>query len=190
MEPIFMHEQIEWAYTLENGNLGKPEQDTIFKFMLLFNVFEARLLIGSASQALPKICTDLKNQNWFRIDEYDEYGKFFLERYTDGSDGSIKFEQLKLSKKHNEYDEVKASFDNFKKGNRDDKLFLSYLRVAYRFRNNLFHGSKNALGLNVYVECFEKINWLMHKLLSDMVSNSFDGLDKKYPPPKNVILSR
>jgi hypothetical protein len=174
-----MKRQVEWAYTLKGGDISQSDQEVIIKFLLLFNVFEARLFSSrNTNQILEKMCSDLLGESWFKKNEYDEYGRFFSNRYIKNGKLTSRFDSLEIASTYRE--RAENSLKDFHNGKYNDNLFLTYLLIAYRFRNNLFHGSKDAMGLNKYISCFEKINWMLHKLLSDMVINRFEGLDKKY----------
>ena len=177
-----MKRQIEWAYTLKDNQLSMEKQDVVLKFMLLFNVFEARLFNpfnpGQVNARLVEMCKDLSEMEWFRIEKYDYYGNFFADRYITQNDGLQKFARLHLNKYSNR---VKNALIAFNEGEYDSDLFLSYLQIAYAFRNNLFHGSKDVLDLNVYLDCFKMINRLIYELLGDMADNSFRGLEYRYP---------
>ena len=175
-------EQIRWAYTLQGGNLSKNEQDTVLKFVLLFNVFEARLFNpGQVNPRLTEMCEDLNNEKWFCVKEYDRYGRFFVDRYIINAEGNNRLRHLKRGMNQENTERLKNALTLLRHGQHDTDLFYSYLQIAYGFRNNLFHGSKEVLCLNLYYSCFRQINWLIHKLLSDMVDQNFKGLENKYP---------
>lgn len=189
MDKEIMLNQLNWATSLEGNLLSEEEQKVIVKFLLLFNVFEARLFKDGygVSNLLEQISKDLKLQNWYDISKYNLYGKFFSDRYiNDKNKCTGYFKNLKLKGTLNDKNSIKykckdalVKFKNYKENN-NDYLLNSYLEIAYRFRNNLFHGNKSTIGLNIYKECFEKIIFLIENLLKDMILNNFDGLNNKY----------
>jgi len=184
-----MRQQLDWAATLEGGIQVKtlqPEQrDIIFKFVVYFNIFEDWLARPEAwltrkSNKAPfwvPICKDLKAETWFKIRDYNEYGYFFAERYIYGLDAEKLFDELGLEPKHIK-PIVRKLLEKFPHYELEDDMLLAYMQIAYQFRNNLFHGSKSTVGLDIYMACFDKINWMMHRLLSDMLTYKFKGLKK------------
>ena len=53
----------------------------------------------------------------------------------------------------------------------------AYFCIAYRFRNNLFHGNKQVLGLNIYDECFQVVIDFMCQIMDEMITNDFSLLN-------------
>ena len=191
-----MKEQVKLAYTLtlEGNEIHEPLKNTLLKFMFLFNVFEARLFQTEnpltnkpdktpTSDRLLEICNNLKSEReWFQVKDYDKYGKFFVKRYID-QDGNYDDRNLFRQRTPLVREKVKKAIVKLANEEYDDDLFYSYLEIAYRFRNNLFHGGKDTIYLSQYIECFDMVSWLIHKLLSDMVKKRFIGLVEKYPRP-------
>ena len=184
-----LKDKIELAYTLtlkgtKPSKLSEQQRDTLLTFMLLFSVFEAELFRDAVKRETKckEICEDLKHEKWFDIKDYDKFGNFFVERYM--KDGKYNDHHLFQGRRdHTDTGRiVQNAIEKLRKREYDDNLFYSYLEIAYRFRNKLFHGEKDALlDVNKQIDSLDKINWLMHKLLSDMVENKFIGLSEKYP---------
>ena len=175
---------LAFTFTQEGKELSTKQQATLLKFMLLFNVFEGALFTGSRSQDAncKEICANLaKCEDWFKIEDYyDEYGVFFVERFTKNgeyNDNNLfggRRPQPDIGKT------VKKVIEKLKNGDKDNgELFYSYLQIAFRYRNKLFHGEKTAFGLDQQIACFDKINWMMNKLLGDMMDHQFVGLNKE-----------
>lgn len=181
-----MIEQVNWAYTLEELFDSDENQNDVLKFMLLFNVFEAFLFIPGVSipkkEALTELCNDLGKEIWFNIKDYDDYGNFFADRYIDEYGRNTPyFDSLMPFSSEKTKITVGTALRGLRSNKHTKSLFLSYLLIAYAFRNNLFHGSKRIMTLNEYSECFSKINHMMYKLLLNMVENDFRGLSRRYP---------
>ncbi len=178
-----LQKQIEWANTLETSLITKDSQNEILKLLINFNLFEAKLFKESRAlvhERLMTICKTLKDETWFDIKDYEMFGKYFSERYVD-PDGTqnYKFDQLKLSREVKQ--ETFETLLKFKtEGKRSSDQMYYYLLISYRFRNNLFHGSKDPLGLNNYTDCFAQINTLINRLLLDMCKHEFSGLTHKF----------
>ena len=176
-----MKDQVEFACTLslkgtKLSDLSDLDRETLLKLMLSFNVFEAMF-----GQKPEQICKDLLEcRDWFNVKDYDTYGKFFVNRYFN-EEGN--YDNHKLFRDENSAVAivVKDVIERLKEGEYDEKLFYAYLEIAYRFRNNLFHGGKDVLELGRYTDCFEMITWMMYKLLGDIVDNKFAGLPESYP---------
>lgn len=182
--PQTLDEQISWAYTLSTDRLTEPEQKAFLSFMFFFNIFEAHLFENGhgVNDLLKKINDDLLKESWFNINDYSFYGDFFKQRYVnaDGKQTShFRLLQLNQSRKKAVFD-ILAKYKIADDNSNIPDLFRAYLEIAYRFRNNLFHGSKGVHSLSQYTDCIEKINNLLYKLLTDMKSNGFHGLTKRY----------
>ena len=170
------------TFTLGNDKFTPEQQTILLRFLLLFNIFEAGLFDESIKfrrENCDAIHKALKNTNWFKVGTYDEYGKFFVDRYF--KNGRYDDNGLFHGQSSEICDQVKNAIEKLKNDERDEKLFDSYLEIAYRFRNKLFHGEKAVQGVVRQIDCLEKINWMLEKLLNDMVSNEFAGLSEEYP---------
>ena len=119
-----------------------------------------------------KICKELSEL--VNLSEYDSYGQYFSNRYISGSRTTNEFRNLKL--RRDDAHIVKRSLEQYKaNGKRDWELLWSYLMIAYRFRNNMFHGSKGLVNLSSYIEQFKMINQFLRQLIGDIIDNNYTG---------------
>lgn len=115
------------------------------------------------------------------LSSYDAYGNYFCNRYLNGSMPTHHFSQLQLSSKHSK--NVQTALQDFlDTGKRDSELLWSYLMIAYRFRNNMFHGSKKLINLNTYVEQFDLLNRFWDQLLRDIDNIGYLGFNQSPKP--------
>lgn len=175
-----MKAQLEFAL-LKDNNLSTNEQHQLVTFLLVFNVFEARLFKDGrgVSNLLISICNDLVNEQWFCISDFQDYIDFFKNRYVKDEN---KFHQLQLTGKIDDLSTDKGNAKAVLYGEEasNEKVLRCCFCIAYRFRNNLFHGNKDVLGLNAYCDCFNKIMNFIVLLMEKMIDNKFDGLQTKY----------
>lgn len=181
-------EKLLVAYDLKFGGneLGSVDPRVLTTFLLQFNLFESFLFgrKGNVQTRLIQICEDLKQVNE-PLPDLAMITKCFVSRYVDDKDAKQNFKNLKLADNEVILDgfTVKGKVLDILTHAKDRKpyeLVWAYLSIAYRFRNSLFHGSKNVLSLHKYSDCFIAINEFMHDLLCYMVDTEFIGLEKKY----------
>lgn len=140
------------GYTISLYNRKfKPVHD----FMLIWNIFERDVLRGKGD----KIIYHEKDvfefgKNKYPANEIICFFYFFLkERYTNSKNGAIRFEHLGLSSK--KIDISVILFDNKSTISEMNQVCLT---IAFRYRNNLFHGNKETADIIKDVELFEKTN--------------------------------
>jgi hypothetical protein len=184
-----MRQQLDWAHTLEQKHLPKPQQETLIKFVLLVNAFEAWLIrYGPAKDdVIEAICTDVTNTKWFQENSYDhfgQFGRFFVDNFQappeKSAPGKVKLDFGKLRLDGNQ-DMVTDTLEKFAAGKSEDNLLYVYMILVYYYRNKFFHGEKFWLEIPTQIDRFEQIVELLFKLLRDMIENKFEGLNHKYP---------
>ncbi len=113
------------------------------------------------------------------INDYDYFGDYFCERYIDENNKTTdQFRNLKLSKASpiNPQITTKEALINYKtQRTRNHRLLFAYLMIVYRFRNNMFHGSKGLINLVQYTEPISIINQFMNQLLEDIFTCQYTG---------------
>lgn len=148
---------------------------------LFFTSWYEELLFTSDKHQSPYttrgLCHDLFEI--VNMEKLDFYGDHFSDRYfpnlKDGMEQeSHYFINLRLNEKYKK--RIKDSLINFKKDSeRNEDLLWAYLMIAYRFRNNMFHGGKGIINLKKYVEQFRVINRFLYILLSAIIEKGFRG---------------
>lgn len=122
-----------------------------------------------------KICCELFNL--VELSQYDFFGDFCAGRYLTEEGTTKYFRNLRL--RQSDKPRVEQSLRKYKTNHEYTwELLWSYLVITYRFRNNMFHGSKGLINLNEHVERFEIINQFMRKLIEDAVSNNYSGYNQ------------
>lgn len=184
MEKEKMKNQIKFA-KLEQVALSEKDKKTLIKFLLLFNVFEARLFENGqhVNDLLKQISADVAKEPWFDIALCDSFLTFFIKRYiNDNGKTNNRFDQLRLTGHADNMTSPKGNAKAVLLGKelKQENILFACLCISYRFRNNLFHGSKDVLGLNAYYDCFEIIIEFITSLLEMMIENDFYGLNTKY----------
>lgn len=113
------------------------------------------------------------------INDYDYFGDYFCNRYIDENNKTNdQFRKLNLSTSGpiQPKNITKEALINYKtQGTKDYKLLFAYLMIVYRFRNNMFHGSKGLINLVQYTEPISIINQFMNQLLEDIFTCQFKG---------------
>ena len=183
--------------------LNQKQRLIILQFLMYFNVFESKFfkqdkIIGkNANDEMDNYNTNdtkennkhvnhmivrLKLENFsytivrkriILLSDYNFFAYHFFKRYDRSKkDGNERFENLGLTSDIK--NEAQELLKNAARCTNQGRLLYCYLCIAYRFRNNLFHGSKGVEGLGQFSEEFEKINLFMSKLMSDLAKHNFN----------------
>jgi len=161
-----LFDEIDWIKNYFEGKINYEFEsiESIRNFALLWNMFEAigcnkeakNTSIESFVDKINKTILIDKNEFMFFID-------FTKHRYVDES-GNIKsiFDRLNFK---SEIDK-KRVHEVLIGTNEDDKEVLkALLFIVLRLRNNLFHGEKNIVTLNIQENCFNTANKFIAKCL-------------------------
>lgn len=133
-----------------------------------------------------QICADLVGESdekhGIDLTVFDFFGDYFCDRYIQKNNemhiATHHFSQLRLGDKYR--DKVKESLVAYKvKKQRDKDLLFAYLMIAYRFRNNMFHGSKGLINIDAYTSQFEIINKFFFVLLQHIIRSGYKGYNQK-----------
>lgn len=183
--------------------LNQKQRLIILQFLMYFNVFESKFfkqdnIIGKnandemenyntnnpkvnrkkakqvdVSKKLENFSCAVVRERIILLSDYNFFAEHFSKRYdSSNKDGNERFENLGLP--HDKKHEAQNLLKNAARCTDPSLLLYCYLRIAYRFRNNLFHGSKGVEGLGQYSEEFENINHFMSKLMSDLAKYNFN----------------
>ncbi|MBB6329831.1 hypothetical protein HNP24_000781 [Chryseobacterium sediminis] len=173
---------IKWLKTrFKNEKINEKDIRPVLHFSLLWNFFEsmyftadnqlsARNLVLLSRLSLSYLTPEVINKNF----EYFK-SRYFAEASTNGL-----FESLNLSTTRS--NELGSSFKIFcentiinEHSELEDKLIVLFL-IIHRYRNNLFHGRKQTLTLNIYKKQFKIINEFLIDYFNATVDN--DCLNK------------
>jgi hypothetical protein len=161
-------------------HLDRAQMDAILSFSLIWNLFEARICDKFASTRNIRNRVDRADRSGILVrDNYEQYLNYFRKRY--GPVGAGALDELaptnpgqnRIVREANARvrEEIERVFQDPNPSTADAVNAL--LLIAYRVRNNFFHGSKNMQNLHRQAELFRVIN----KLLSTFI-------EAVNPPPR------
>lgn len=162
-------------------NLQENTYYTCASFLFYTAWFEEKLFANEkGKRQCPSTSKIIADQLAPRLDltQYDEYGNYFVQRYLNDPKAADYRHALQFS----DIEKLKSVLIEFRdKQTRNSDLLWTYLMIAYRFRNNMFHGSKGLINLNAYKEQFDLLNQFWDQLLRDIDSLKYYGFntDKK-----------
>ena len=148
------------------ARLSEEEHEALYRFTLLWSLFEAQKLKRDASVREIKKKVEQLNieENWFQ-----EQLDYFRDRYT-SDDGATndRFSGLRLSTK--DADQVRSVLVGSEPDPKEQ--LISCLTIVYRFRNNFFHGEKWAYELQGQLDNFTNSSNLLKKCLVELSSDT------------------
>lgn len=146
-----------------NRLIDESKLKNIFYFTLVWSSFEYKCCnrsgaIGRSKEIAKKISESKESKE---IEEIaNRVYKYFKDRYIKGGETTKHFENFKFSDKKKEVeDTLKNEAPSF-----EDKL-RSLLYIAFRLRNNLYHGEKWEYDLPEQNENFKQINRFLAKIV-------------------------
>ena len=141
----------------------------VLGFLLLWGIFESGNFDPEAKKPsfIEKLIKSIKGNPLGANNELiDPLFDYFHQRYTINAKGKEKLAQLILGdtpqkllagQSINNFVTITVNNNN---SSLEQKLICLFM-IIYRFRNNLFHGRKQAITLNLYAMPFTKINEFM-----------------------------
>lgn len=124
-----------------------------------------------------KICKEVfKN---IELSEFDFLGEHFCTRYFN-QDEAVTKQFVNLRLENESIEKVKNALLGFKEKHiRTADLLYAYIMIIYRFRNNMFHGSKGLINLSKYKEEFTLINHFMFLLIKKIYEIGYKGYNQQ-----------
>ena len=160
---------IEWlnrAFVFAGVDFHDPRLQPIFTFALIWNLFEKTACKRFATlSSIEKSVKDASMAGALHAEDYLPYVEYFRRRYLQDHSIQNLANQLKLR------DEKSRELmkEVFVHNTRDlEKIVHALLLIAYRIRNNLFHGEKELHFLYQQEELFRVINNLLTDYLTDI----------------------
>lgn len=137
----------EWLLKHAPGfrGLGEKERQAITDFTLAWSLFEAKALSNSASaSAILTRCSAWAKVDKLRDEPFGEALQYFQGRYFSDGNPTRRYDHLQLRR-----NDQPALVARVLKGEPADSVARAAvpLIVGYRYRNNLFHGTKWVHGL-------------------------------------------
>ena len=113
------------------------------------------------------------------LEQYDAYGNHFCQRYLTAGTTNDNFRRLGLCGQS--VAKVETALKEFQAHQvRDTQLLWAYLMIAYRFRNNMFHGNKKLQNINRYAREFNILNHFWDQFLRDVNTIGYDGFKSNH----------
>lgn len=154
----------EWLECKYQQELDEAKLTSIFYFSLIWNVFEKELCNKYAN--IKKHSSEISENQSSKVDNGILSNVFthFQLRYIDKNGANKSFTENLF--KSNE-DEIKNETYTIliNKDCTDTEKLKALLYIAFRLRNNLFHGEKEVDKLHDQNDNFKHINWLLMDLI-------------------------
>lgn len=145
------------------ADLSDEERDAITNFTLLWTAMEGRMVQRNANPvSLAKVVKELNAQGLLRPERFEKSLVYFRDRYFQGGSFNDLFQQL-LFRTNDRRPLVEAVLSG--QDTETEHIVLALLMIAYRLRNNLFHGVKWAYGIQGQQPNFEHAADIMMRML-------------------------
>lgn len=162
MQEIEINKSLTFINDLTTNINENDLKNIVCKMVLLFNLFEAKFANSNSSiQQIIKSFLDPFDPEEINC---DYCFKFFEDRYIENDETNDKFNNNLFRDGESEKKRKNEIKQNLLKGK--NKLYTC-LSIAYRFRNNLFHGNKAVFQVEQDKNCFQQINSLLENVLKN-----------------------
>jgi hypothetical protein len=162
---------IEWLDQKVHGFAQLPEADrtAILHFSLLWSLFEAKALQTDASaRKILSLVNEWSAQGRLKAQGFEPSLDYFRQRYFQEGTATTYFDGLRLRKGDNP--DLVCEVLRGNNNNPVDAVAV-VLIVTYRLRNNLFHGTKWAYGIQDQRSNFERANEALMSALAHVDLN-------------------
>lgn len=161
---------MEWLSAKAPGfdKLSPQEVEAVLHFALLWSFFEAKVLNTSASAAaIFNAVQGWAQRGRLNANAFSESLTYFKDRYFKNGHATDHLHGLNLRNNDN-----RPLVESVLKGENNDPIgcVSALLIVAYRLRNNLFHGVKWAYGISDQLDNFTHAN---DALITALETNGF-----------------
>lgn len=158
-------------FTEDGSAIEQDELQPVLEFTLIWNLFEK--LVCDRNAGLHRIRRHVDQsigRDKITGTDYDPFVEFFRARYRDPSEEFLISVLLSSGRRPSlgDRDDIRL-VKSVIKGDYSDTNNTIYglLFIAYRVRNNLFHGEKTIDTLHLQKELFETVNAYLSKYMSD-----------------------
>lgn len=156
-------------------NLNAHQLTPILHFSLIWNMFETKVGRRLASPAIIRgNVTEAVRKGILQAHEYQPYLDYFRSRYSGRQshylDDLFAVMYVGNSRVRETNERYREEMLRVFRGETDDVTEVVYvlLLIAYRVRNNFFHGNKELESLPGQTELFHVVNRLLSKYLDDV----------------------
>jgi len=152
-----------------NEPLNSETLEPILSFTLIWNLFETVACNRNGSiRSIDESINNANDHGLLKSEDFSDFLIFFQSRYVQDRDIDQLPEYL-LSRRgcsNIESDKIRLLQDVLQ-GNSTaiGEIVSSLLFIAYRIRNNLFHGEKNLFTLDTQLDLFRAVNFLLAQYL-------------------------
>ncbi len=145
-------------------NLPEDEQNAIYDFTLIWSLFEGEELAGFCNMdKIRTYATKLEQESKLPNAKTNSYLLYLKDRYLENGDLNNKFEHLKYERSGSPSEILTALCDESAS---DKTKFIACLGIAFRLRNNLFHGEKWQYELADQKSNFDNANQFLKSLMT------------------------
>jgi hypothetical protein len=144
------------------GQLNAEEKQEIADFSLLWSFFELHILDCDATGAdIAQFCTEMNQQGKIDLAPLIAPIAYWRQRYYAGGQFTYHFDNLhfRVGRRGRDLDNEAVSRAVLSgQANAPEQQLLCALSIAWRYRNNLFHGTKWQYDLQGQLENFRNAN--------------------------------
>jgi|SRR5690554_4833369 len=151
---------IEWINEKYGTNFTEEELTNIKDFSLLWNIFE-NLVCGNHCNV--NRLDQRLNPIEFQIADFQENFQYFKNRYTENGTTNGRFEHLNFRNGDRKEFVANVLLSN---DNVTSDIVLALSIIVFRYRNNLFHGLKNFMQIDLQEENFRNANQVIKSILT------------------------
>lgn len=160
--------------------LNPKLKDVVLRFLFVFNIFESEFFEEKNDKCVSERIEDIENfcnEKHLLLDELKSFHSHFKTIYIDNKDGKERFDTLCefLGNKKKEYLKYFLEHTLDDKKNKEHSL-KNALTLSYRFRNNLYHGTKDLTYLGDYKDDFEVITKFLKELMKHLDNNNAESV--------------
>ena len=162
-----MPDTLEWINNYYDINLDEENLSPIYHFSLLWNMFESIACDNEASiQKIERTVEAAHHRMSLHQNDYEKPLNYFRSRYvTDGQTNDI-FDGFSFNRNHAWKPRVANALINHDAETLE--LITVLLVIAYRYRNNLFHGVKDIPNIEGQKANFKNANKVLKQFLNDL----------------------
>ena len=161
LDPTHEYHSTEWLKdfyfktTGKNIDLYKTQYKPVHDFMFIWNIFERDILNKGSNGRINHHEDDIFTFAKDIIQDQNHINAFFdflQKTYTNPHDGELRFEHLELGSKK---EIIKRMLNDTPSLEEKNQVCLM---IAWRYRNNLFHGNKVLSDIIEQINLFENVN--------------------------------
>jgi len=163
---------IDWFNSQFSATRNKVEFEQMESFCLLWNLFERKVGNNNNSLGLStieKFIEDNSQQITVETTIMTNCYNYFQDRYLENDVTNAKFDNLRFRPRDIEYqNKLKKILESSPITANEEGKILGILTIAYRIRNNTFHGTKGLPEIADQKKTFEHLNNFLMNFLDKL----------------------